>query len=101
MGKVCRQVPGPQIVVDIPYAPHGEQPIWVLDGQGTLLGQILNDESRFHRLVDWYGEGVESIIVGQPPAMYDGETGRKQAIFDMPVSPGESPPDPSRNRSSA
>ncbi len=94
VGKVCRQVPGRQIVVDIPYAPHGQQPIWVLDGQGTLLGQILNDESRFHRLVDWYGKGVESIVVGQPPAMYDGETGRKQAIFEMPVSPTETAPDP-------
>ena len=93
VGRVCRRIPGPQIVVDIPYAPHGQQPIWVLDGQGTLLGQIVNDESRFHRLVDWHGEGVESIIVGQPPAMYDGETGRKQAIFKMPVSPAENPPD--------
>ncbi len=94
VGKVCRNVPGPQIVVDIPYAPHGQQPVWVLDSRGTLLGQILNDESRFHRLVDWHGEGVESIIVGQPPAMYDGETGRKQAIFAMPVAPGETPADP-------
>jgi hypothetical protein len=96
VGKVCRQIPGPQIVVDIPYAPHGEQPIWVLDGQGTLLGQILNDESRFHRLIDWHGQGIESIIVGQPPAMYDGETGCKQAIFEMPLSVGETPADPTK-----
>ncbi len=96
VGRVCRQTAAPQIVVDIPYAPHGQQPIWVLDGQGTLLGQILNDESRFHRLVDWYGEGIESIIVGQPPAMYDGETGKKQGIFEMPVASGETPPDPTK-----
>lgn len=94
VGRVCRRVPGSQIVVDVPYAPHGQQPIWVLDGEGTLLGEILNDESRFHRLVDWHGEGLESIIAGQPPAMYDGETGAKQAIFDMPVAAGETPPDP-------
>lgn len=93
VGRVCRSVAEPQIVVDIPYAPHGRQPIWVLDGQGDLLGEILVDESRFHRLVDWYGEGVESIVVGQPPAMFDGETGRKQAVFEMPLAPGEEPPD--------
>ncbi len=93
VGRVCRSVAEPQIVVDIPYAPHGQQPIWVLDGQGTLLGEIVVDESRFHRLVDWHGEGVESIIVGQPPAMFDGETGRQQAVFDMPLAPGEEPPD--------
>ncbi len=96
IGRVCRHSSAPQIVVDIPYAPHGQQPIWVLDQQGTLLGQILNDESRFHRLVDWFGEGVESIIVGQPPAMYDGETGKKQVIFDMPLAADEPEPDLSK-----
>jgi hypothetical protein len=94
VGQVCSQVPGPQIVVDIPYAPHGSQPIWVLDRNGRRLGQILVDESRFHRLVDWFGTGRESIIVGQPAAMFDGQTGRQQAIFDMPVLPGETPYDP-------
>ena len=88
VGQVCSQIPGPQIVVDIPYAPHGSQPIWVLDRNGRWLGQILVDESRFHRLVDWFGTGRESIIVGQPAAMFDGQTGRQQAIFDMPVVAG-------------
>jgi hypothetical protein len=87
VGKVCRSVPGKQIVVDIPYAPRGEQPICVFDRHGTLIGQILTDSSRFHRLVDWFGQGVESIVVGQPPAMYDGETGEKLAVFEMPVHP--------------
>jgi pimeloyl-ACP methyl ester carboxylesterase len=94
VGQVCAQIPGPQIVVDIPYAPHGSQPIWVLDRNGRWLGQIVVDESRFHRLVDWFGAGRESIIVGQPAAMFDGQTGRQQAIFDMPVVPGETPYDP-------
>ena len=45
---------------------------------GTWLGQILVDESRFHRLVDWFGTGRDSIIVGQPAAIFDGQTGRQQ-----------------------
>ena len=96
IGRVCRNEPGPQIVVDVPYAPHGSQPIWILDQQGILLGQILTDEARFHRLIDWQGEGVESIIVGQPPAMFSGETGKKQAIFEMPIAAGEAIPDLSK-----
>lgn len=84
VGKVCRKVPGRQLVVDIPYAPRGNQPIWVFDEHGKLLGEIMADYSRIHRLVDWQGDGVESIVVGSPPAMYDGETGKQTAVFDMP-----------------
>lgn len=94
VGPVCGQIPGPQIVVDIPYAPHGSQPIWVLGRDGTWLGEILVDESRFHRLVDWFGTGHDSIIVGQPAAIFDGQTGRQQGLFDMPVLAGETPYDP-------
>jgi len=87
VGKVCADREGKQIVVDIPYAPRYEQPICVFDAQGALVGQILTDSSRFHRLVDWHGKGVESIVVGQPPAMYDGATGRKLAVFETPAHP--------------
>jgi hypothetical protein len=84
LGKVCRSVDGRQLVVDIPYAPRGNQPLWIFDQHGRLLGEIIADYSRIHRLVDWHGEGVESIVVGSPPTLYDGETGKRLAIFDMP-----------------
>ena len=81
VGKVCADVPGQQIVVDIDHRPLGESPLWVLDAHGGLLGQIITDESRHHVLVDWFGRGVESIVMGTAAAMFDGN-GRKVAIFD-------------------
>ncbi len=92
IGKVCADVPGKQIVVDLPYLPRGKKPIWILDEHGQHLGEILTDESRMHRLVDWNGDGIESIVVGEPPALYDGATGRMIARFDVPLPPGELPP---------
>jgi hypothetical protein len=84
VGKVCRHVEGRQIVVDVPYAPRGNQPLCIFDERGRLLGEIIADYSRMHRLVDWHGDGVESIVLGSPPTLYDGETGKRLAIFDMP-----------------
>ena len=84
VGKVSQQTPGRQLVADIPYAPRGEQSLWVFDERGHVLGEIVADYSRFHRLVDWHGQGIESIVIGSPPTLYDGETGKRLAVFDMP-----------------
>jgi outer membrane protein assembly factor BamB len=81
VGKVWPVRPGMQIVVDIDHRPWGESPLWVLDESGTLLGQIITDDSRHHVLIDWFGRGVESIVMGTAAAMFDGH-GRKVARFD-------------------
>ena len=91
VGKVCQSEPGEQIVVDIPYAKWGEVPIQIINGDGEILGQILTIYSRFHRLIDWTGDGVNEIIVGQDYCMFDGK-GEKIGIFDMPLPQGEKPP---------
>ena len=96
IGKVHAGAPGRQIVVDLPYLPRGKKPLWIMNEDGERLGEILTDESRFHRLVDWHGNGIESIVGGEPPALYDGTTGRMIARFDMPLPPGEVPPKPLR-----
>jgi hypothetical protein len=83
VGKVCAGVPGKQIVVDIDHRPWGESPLWVLDEHGSLLGQIVTDGSRHHVLVDWFGQGVESIAMGTAAALFDGE-GRRTARFAAP-----------------
>ena len=83
VGNVCADVPGQQIVVDIDHRPWGESPLWVLDEDGDLLGQIITDGSRHHVLIDWFGQGVESIVMGTAAAMFDGY-GHKIALFDAP-----------------
>ncbi|MGI9430144.1 MAG: hypothetical protein ACR2NM_15900 [Bythopirellula sp.] len=89
IGKVVADAPGKQIVVDIPYAPPGRQPVWVIDEWGNQMGEVMNEVSRFHRLIDWTGDGTESILIAEPPALYDGTTGEKIAAFDTPLPEGE------------
>lgn len=84
IGKVSQRVPGQQLVVDVPYAPRGEQPLCIFDEAGWLLGEIIADSSRIHRLVDWHGAGLESIVLACPPTLHNGETGQRLAVFDMP-----------------
>jgi hypothetical protein len=81
IGKVCADIPGNQIIVDIDHRQRGESPLWVLDENGELLGQIITDGSRHHLLIDWFGEGIESLVMGTAAAMFD-DHGRKVAIFD-------------------
>ena len=83
VGKVCADVPGKQVVVDIDHREPGISPHWVLDDQGNLLGQIITDGSRHHKLIDWFGEGVDSIVMGTAAAMFNGR-GEKVGIFDVP-----------------
>jgi len=87
VGKVCPGVPGNQIVVDIDHRPRGESPLWVLDRDGDLLGQIITDGSRHHALVDWFGQGgdqsVASIVMSTAAALFDC-AGNKVARFDAP-----------------
>ncbi|MHC4985103.1 MAG: rhamnogalacturonan lyase family protein [Planctomycetota bacterium] len=83
VGKVCADVPGKQVVVDIDHQEVGVSPHWVLDDQGNLLGQIITDESRHHTLIDWFGDGLDSIVLATAAAMFDGH-GRKVARFNVP-----------------
>lgn len=84
IAKVRPDIAGKQIIVDIPYAPWGKKPIRIIDENGIMLGQFMVSESRYHRVVDWTGDGINSIVVGQPRAMYDG-WGKKVGIFDIPI----------------
>ena len=85
VGKVCNDVSGNQIIVDIDHSPFGESPVWVLNEKGDLLGRIVTNYSRRHMLVDWFGNGTASIVIGSTATMFDGH-GNKVAIFDTPAT---------------
>ena len=89
IGKVCPDVPGPQIVVDVAHRDRGDNPLWVFDQYGGPLGQIIADGSRHHLLIDWFGQGYESIMMATPRALFDGH-GNKVALFETPTPAGES-----------
>ena len=89
IGSVCPDVPGKQIVVDIPYADWGEMsPFKSLANGEKSWAKSFVLTTRFHRLVEWTGDDYQEIIVGQDRCMFDGK-GQKIAIFDMPIPPGE------------
>jgi hypothetical protein len=81
VGHVIPDLPGPQLVVDIDHRPPGESPIWVLNEKGDLLGQIVTESSRHHRLLDWTGDGFDEILVAFNRAMYN-HRGERIASFD-------------------
>jgi len=87
VGHVIPDRPGPQIVVDIDHRPRGESPIWVLNEQGDLLGQIVTEYSRHHRLLDWTGDRFDEILVAFNRAMYN-HRGERIATFDTRHQPG-------------
>ena len=84
VGKVCPDVPGRQVVVDIAYYEPGQGSLWVLDDRGELLGKIVTEGPRHHTVIDWSGDGADSIVAATARAIFDGE-GRKVAELDMPA----------------
>ncbi|MCF7975153.1 MAG: hypothetical protein K9N55_15170 [Phycisphaerae bacterium] len=80
IGRIFPDHSGPQILVDIDHQPLGKSPLWVLNANGTKLGQIMGEYSRHHCLLDWTGDGFAEIIVAHSGAMYD-RTGQRIATF--------------------
>ncbi len=82
VARICADVPGVQLAVDIDHRPWGEGPVWVIDENGQVRTRIMTDYARHHALLDWTGDGVEEIVVAQSRLLYDG-TGRVVARLAM------------------
>ena len=83
VGEVCVEHEGDEIAVDIAHRERGDSPLWLLSASGELLGSIMTERSRQHVLVNWLGGETQSIVMGTPGALFDGN-GRKRVIFDAP-----------------
>jgi len=83
VGKVIPDYPGEQLVVDIDHQPFGNGLLWVLDEQGKLLGRIVTNYSRHHYLLDWTGDGIDEILVGDNGAIYNYQ-GKRIAVLSAP-----------------
>jgi len=81
VGKIYHDIPGNQIVVDIAHTPRGEGPVWIIDERGNFLGRIVVNYSRRHLLIDWFGDGTESIAIGSAKCLFDGK-GNKTVVFE-------------------
>jgi hypothetical protein len=84
VGRIHPGRPGLQILVDVvpPTAGRFIYPLWVLDEDGQLLGQITTDYARFHTLVDWNGDGYDEVVVPHSRGLFDGQ-GKRIGTFAM------------------
>ena len=80
----CPELSGPQLLVDLvpPVAGSLNYPLWVLDRDGGLLGELLVEYGRFHTLVDWNGDGCDEIVVPHSRGLFDSR-GRRIGTFAM------------------
>ncbi len=95
VGKVRSDLFGKQIIVDIQHREDdiGDEVdiggLWILDENGKKL-TVINTNTLavgIHKLINWFGADVESILVSANKTLYDGY-GNKQAILDTPLLKG-------------
>ncbi len=71
-GRICKDLPGKQIVVDIDHRPFGAGSVWLLDDRGRHVGTWITGYGRHHRLIDWDGDGLDEILIGQSRRLFNG-----------------------------
>lgn len=73
VGRMRDDLPGRQILVDIAHEPYGKTDAWLLDEQGKRLGVFHCDETRHHRILDWNGDGLNEIMIGNTLRLFNGK----------------------------
>ena len=84
--NVGRVLPGqtePDLLVDIDHTSRDACPLWLVDAQGRQQGQIISEYCRHHRLLDWDGDGLDEIFLGQCRTIFRGD-GSVMAVLDAP-----------------
>ena len=80
VGRIRADVPGNQAVVDIDKLPFGQARVWLLDDRGNLLVEWLCRNGRFHRLLDWDGDGLADVLLAADRKLFNG-LGRCVAVL--------------------
>jgi hypothetical protein len=70
-GRIRDDIPGRQIVVDLAHTRQLD--VWLMDERGRHLGTIHCFESRHHRLIDWNGDGLDEILIGNTLRLFNGK----------------------------
>jgi len=92
VGKVRSDLFGKQVIADIQHREDDMEEevdigaLWILDENGKKL-TVINTNTLtvgIHKLINWFGTGVESILVSANQTLYDGY-GNKQAKLYIPI----------------
>ncbi|MFH1569256.1 MAG: hypothetical protein ABIL09_14775 [Gemmatimonadota bacterium] len=91
VGRILPGCPQPQLVVDIDHQP-GTGPVRVYTGTGELVGHLMTNYARHHALLDWNGDGLDEICVGESCGVYS-HTGQRLMTLERPMAgfPAEGP----------
>jgi hypothetical protein len=91
VGRVLPDFSDPQLVVDIDHVP-GSGPVWIFSGEGERVGSLMTNYARHHCLLDWNGDGLDEIFVGDSCGGYD-HRGRRFLTLQLPMEgfPREGP----------
>ena len=72
-GELRPRRPGLEVTVDDGWAPPGRSRVALLGGDGHWLGAFTSAYPRFHRLVDWDGDGVQEVLLPADGVICDAE----------------------------
>lgn len=72
-GRMRSDVPGVQVIVDYDHLPFGRSILGLFSEQGVMLGKYECDFGRHHRLLDWDGDGLLDLIIGNTMRVCDGK----------------------------
>ncbi len=87
IGYVIPGCEAPQILVDVGQDNRHAHPLWLINEDGDLLGEMYFDNTRFHTLLDVQGVGNDQIVQPNSRGVFD-HRGRRVATLDMP-GPGD------------
>ncbi len=82
VGTFNRGNPSPKFYADIEHSPFGAMEGVFMDFRGKIIGTCKYDTGRFHRCVDWNGDGLDEVVVGTMLALVDGN-GQKIGTFQF------------------
>jgi outer membrane protein assembly factor BamB len=91
VGRVLPGSTDPQLVVDIDHVADAG-PVYVFSGEGEHLGRLMTDYARHHVLLDWDGDGLDEIFIGDSCGIYSGQ-GERIVTLQLPTEgfPDEQP----------
>lgn len=89
IGLVRADAAAPQIAVDISVPVGRPHPFLLIDAEGCALGEINTRENRHHDLIDWDGDGLMEMAIGDPRGVFDGRGRRIATLVTAAADAGD------------
>ena len=84
VGELRPDIPGQEIIVDEGWARPGRSRLTLLTERGEWVGCYYVSYPRFHRIIDWDGDGVMEVAIPSDDLICDGRGRPIVALADGP-----------------